>query len=89
MNLLAIIFAILATCALAYQFGTYFALSFFLKRPLPRLKKTSRPGISLLKPVKGLDQDTSACLASFINQEYPAGRFCLASLILPTRCFRF
>ena len=71
MNLLAIIFAILAGCALTYQFGAYFALVFFLKRPLPRLKKTARPGISLLKPVKGLDQDTSACLASFINQKYP------------------
>ena len=29
MNLLAIIFAILAGCALTYQFGAYFALSFF------------------------------------------------------------
>ncbi len=71
MNLLAISFTILAGCALTYQFGAFFALSFFLKRPLPRLQKAARPGISLLKPVKGLDHDTYACLASFINQDYP------------------
>ena len=35
------------------------------------LKEGSSPGISLLKPVKGLEEDTSACLASFIRQDYP------------------
>ncbi len=71
MNLLALIFGILAGCALAYQFAAYFALCFFLKRPLPRLKPGDRPGITLLKPVKGVDEDTAACLASFIRQDYP------------------
>jgi ceramide glucosyltransferase len=71
MNLLVLIFAILACCALAYQFAAFFALNFFLKRPLPRLKKGREPGITLLKPVMGLDNDTYACLASFINQDYP------------------
>jgi ceramide glucosyltransferase len=71
MNLLALGFAILAGCGLIYQFGAYFALCIFLKRPLPRLKKGPAPGISLLKPVKGLEEDTAACLDSFIRQDYP------------------
>jgi ceramide glucosyltransferase len=71
MNFLAISFGILALCALAYQLGAIFALRFFLRRPLPRLQGDEGPGISLLKPVQGLDQDTYACLASFINQDYP------------------
>ena len=54
-----------------YQFGAYFALVFFLKRRLPRLKKGLTPGISVLKPVKGLEADTYECLASFVHQEYP------------------
>ena len=71
MNLLAFAFAALACGGLIYQFGSYLALCFFLKLPLPRLKKGSAPGFSLLKPVKGLDADTAACLASFIQQDYP------------------
>jgi ceramide glucosyltransferase len=71
MNLLALAFAALTCCALIYQFGAWLALCFFLKRPLPKLKKGSARGISLLKPVKGLDEDTVACLESFMRQDYP------------------
>ena len=71
MKLFAIVFAILAGAALIYQFGAYVALVFFLKRPLPRLKKGLAPGVSLLKPVKGLEADTYKCLASFVKQDYP------------------
>ena len=71
MKFITIIFTILACCAIIYQFGAYVALYFFLKRPLPRCQGSSSPGISLLKPVKGLEEDTSACLASFIRQDYP------------------
>jgi ceramide glucosyltransferase len=71
MNLLALAFALLAGCALVYQFAAWLALSRFLKRPLPRLSKGAAPGISLLKPVKGLEAETAACLASFIQQDYP------------------
>jgi ceramide glucosyltransferase len=71
MNLLALTFAILACGALAYQCGAFLALRFFLKRPLPRPQPADLPGISLLKPVQGLDHDTYACLDSFINQDYP------------------
>jgi ceramide glucosyltransferase len=71
MDPLSVTFAILACGALAYQFGAFFALCFFLKRPWPQRPKSREPGISLLKPVKGLDHDTPACLRSFIDQAYP------------------
>lgn len=71
MNLPAIFFAILASGGLAYQFAACLALAFFLKRPLPRSKKGWEPGLTLLKPVRGLEHDTAGCLASFINQDYP------------------
>ncbi len=71
MKFFTIIFTILACGAIIYQFGAYFALGFFLKRPLPRLKGSSSPGVSLLKPVKGLDPDTYDCLASFMKLDYP------------------
>ena len=71
MNFLTFFFASLACIAVLYQFGAYFALVFFLKRRLPRLKKGLTPGISVLKAVKGLEADTYECLASFVQQDYP------------------
>jgi ceramide glucosyltransferase len=71
MKFFTVMFTILGCCAIIYQLGAYFALSIFLKRPLPRLKGNSAPGVSLLKPVKGLDSDTYDCLASFMKQDYP------------------
>jgi ceramide glucosyltransferase len=71
MNVLAFIFAALACIAIFYQVGAYFALVAFCKRPLPRLKKKAAPGISVLKPVKGLEADTYECLESFVHQDYP------------------
>ena len=71
MNLLTFFFATLACIGVLYQFGAYFALVFFLKRPLPGGKQGLPPGISLLKPVKGLEADTYDCLASFVQQDYP------------------
>ncbi|HSO71069.1 MAG TPA: bacteriohopanetetrol glucosamine biosynthesis glycosyltransferase HpnI, partial [Thermodesulfobacteriota bacterium] len=57
--------------AVVYQLAAYVALVFFLKRRFPRLKKGLAPGVSLLKPVKGLEADTYNCLESFVKQEYP------------------
>ena len=66
-----IFFAILACCAIIYQLGAVLALGFFLKRPLPEANGSSGSGVSLLKPVKGLEPDTYDCLASFMKQDYP------------------
>ncbi|MBM4289273.1 MAG: glycosyltransferase [Deltaproteobacteria bacterium] len=71
MMFLALMFALLALAALAYQVGAAAALWFFLRRPFPEGADAAQPGISLLKPVRGWDADTSACLASFLRQDYP------------------
>lgn len=71
MDYLALAFAVLAVVGVAYQFAAYVALCFFRRRPLPRPKGNGLPGVTLLKPVKGLESETPACLASFIRQDYP------------------
>ncbi|AEB08888.1 glycosyltransferase [Desulfobacca acetoxidans] len=72
MNLIAALFASLCFCALVYQFSAIIALICFRRRPLPSCQSGVWPGISLLKPVRGLEQDSYDCLASFIRQDYPA-----------------
>ncbi|MGQ9921944.1 MAG: bacteriohopanetetrol glucosamine biosynthesis glycosyltransferase HpnI [Desulfobacca sp.] len=62
----------LLTCAgLSYQAAALAALRFFCRRSLPPLPRGQQPGITLLKPVRGMDAATRACLASFIRQDYP------------------
>lgn len=71
MDLIALALAVLAGCALVYQSAACLALCRFLQRPLPRVPPGPAPGFTLLKPVKGLEADTAACLASFLRQDYP------------------
>lgn len=70
MIILTYFFLALTTAALAYHLLAVFFLRRFLKRPLPSLTTQDRPGITLLKPVKGVDRDTAESLLSFIQQDY-------------------
>jgi len=72
---LILTFLMLLTCAgLIFQAAALLALHFFCRRPLPPLPPGPEPGITLLKPVRGVDAATRACLASFIRQDYPGGQ---------------
>ena len=46
-------------------------LRFPLDKPENRITKDSFPPITLLKPLKGVDEYTSRCLESWITQDYP------------------
>jgi ceramide glucosyltransferase len=70
MTILTHFFLALTTAALAYHLLSVYLLRRFLQRPLPFLTSRDRPGITLLKPVKGVDRDTEAALRSFIQQDY-------------------
>jgi ceramide glucosyltransferase len=61
---------ILLVAALAYQVLALLSLGRFFQKPLPSPDFSESPGITVLKPVKGLDRETRACLASFLIQDY-------------------
>jgi ceramide glucosyltransferase len=39
--------------------------------PLPSTPRSSAPGVSILRPLKGLDSNLSECLESSFKQDYP------------------
>ncbi len=69
MFILAPLFIVLTLAALAYQLMALLALVRFFALPLPA-PAPGQPGLSLLKPVRGLQPDTRACLETFFHQDY-------------------
>jgi ceramide glucosyltransferase len=63
---------LIVAAALAYQFGALVSLGRFFQQPLPSPDSSESSGISVLKPVKGLEVETRECLASFLAQDYQA-----------------
>jgi ceramide glucosyltransferase len=63
---------LLVAASLAYQFGALVSLGRFFQQPLPSPDSSESSGISVLKPVKGLEVETRECLASFLTQDYQA-----------------
>jgi ceramide glucosyltransferase len=61
---------LLLVAALAYQVLALFSLGRFFKQPLPRQDAGESPGITVFKPVRGLDPETRNCLESFLTQDY-------------------
>jgi len=61
----------LALAALAYQMVALLCLGRFFRRPLSAALSGSWPGVTLFKPVRGLESETRECLASFLHQDYP------------------
>jgi ceramide glucosyltransferase len=61
---------LLLLAALAYQVLALVSLGRFFQRPLPYPSSSESPGITVFKPVKGLDPETRECLESFLTQDY-------------------
>jgi ceramide glucosyltransferase len=62
---------VLLVAALTYQVLALVALGLFFQKPLPGPTGSGTAGVSVLKPVRGLDQETRECLESFLTQDYP------------------
>ncbi|MDI6854317.1 MAG: bacteriohopanetetrol glucosamine biosynthesis glycosyltransferase HpnI [Deltaproteobacteria bacterium] len=62
----------LALAAVFYQFLAFISLARFfrprLNTPLPQ----PPPGVTVFKPVRGVEAFTRECLASFLDQDYPS-----------------
>ena len=67
-----ILLLILIVASLAYQILALVSLGRFFTNSLPSLDISEWPGITVLKPVKGLDRESRECLKSFLTQDYPA-----------------
>ena len=61
----------LAVAALGYQFLALASLWRFFRRPLPFQSSGPQPGVTMFKPVRGLEAATRECLTSFLHQDYP------------------
>ena len=61
---------ILLVAALAYQVLALLSLARFFQQPLPAPALSEFTGITVFKPVKGLDPETRECLQSFLTQDY-------------------
>lgn len=70
MTILTYLGLAILVAALAYQLFALEALGRFMGSSGAASACPDRPGVSILKPVRGLDVDTRDCLASFLNQEY-------------------
>ncbi len=70
MKLVIAVLSLLIIAGLIYQAAALLALHFFCRRSRPRLPAGVEPGITVLKPVRGVDAGTRACLASFLQQDY-------------------
>jgi len=66
--MIALLFLLAA--ALAYQVLALISLKRFFQQPLPSASVSEPPGITVFKPVKGLDRETRECLESFLTQDY-------------------
>lgn len=60
----------LALAALIYQFLALLCLARFFRSPQPAPPEGLWPGVTVFKPVKGLEADTPECLESFVHQDY-------------------
>ncbi len=56
--------------AWVYQLLALVSLWRFFNRPLRGLPAGPSPGVTILKPLKGLDPGTRECLESFLTQDY-------------------
>jgi ceramide glucosyltransferase len=65
-----IILLFLIVASLAYQVLALVCLGRFFQQPLPSPDVSELPGITVFKPVNGLDQETRGCLESFLTQDY-------------------
>lgn len=66
----AYLFLILAAAAWVYQLLALVALWRFFRQGLPALPAGPTPGVTVLKPLKGLEPGTRECLESFLTQDY-------------------
>jgi ceramide glucosyltransferase len=69
MEALSYLFLILTAAAWAYQLLALTSLWRFFGQPLPAPAATG-PGITVLKPIKGLEPGARECLESFLAQDY-------------------
>ncbi len=67
----AYLFLLLTAAAWVYQCLALVCLWRFFGQPLPSLPAGVSPGVTILKPLKGLDPGTRECLESFLTQDYP------------------
>ncbi len=69
---MAYLFAALALAALVYQFLALLSLARFFRQTPPSPAPEPQPGVTVFKPVRGREALTRECLASFVDQDYPA-----------------
>jgi ceramide glucosyltransferase len=67
---LAYFFLILMAGAWVYQFLALGCLARFFGQPLRALPPGPTPGVTILKPLRGLDRGARECLESFLTQDY-------------------
>ena len=66
---LEILFTLLTFCGIGYYLLVLWAARSFLRRPRPAEGFT--PGVTILKPVRGVDPDAFAAFESHCRQDYP------------------
>jgi ceramide glucosyltransferase len=64
------LFILLLTAAWFYQFLALVSLGRFFRTPSAPLPASTGPGITVFKPLKGLEPLSRECLASFLTQDY-------------------
>jgi ceramide glucosyltransferase len=67
---IAYLFLGLTALAWVYQVLALICLGRFLGRPRPSLPPGPGPGVTILKPVRGLESGARECLESFLRQDY-------------------
>jgi ceramide glucosyltransferase len=70
MGAMAYLFVLLLAAACFYQFLALVSLWRFFQPPPPAPPVATGPGITVLKPLKGLGALSKECLASFLTQSY-------------------
>jgi ceramide glucosyltransferase len=67
---LACLFLGLTALAWIYQVLALLCLGRFVGRPRPALPPGPAPGVTILKPIRGLEPGARECLESFLRQDY-------------------
>lgn len=70
MKLLVILFSLLLLAAWGYQLLALTSLWRFFRSAGPPTPAPAGPGITVFKPLKGVEADTRDCLESFLSQAY-------------------
>jgi ceramide glucosyltransferase len=70
MGAMAYLIFVLLTAAWLYQFLALVCLGRFFRRPPPAPPVPTGPGITVFKPLKGLEPLSRECLTSFLTQDY-------------------